>query len=117
MGVWVLMVIVAVFAGLFATSRDYFLKKPTQLSGTVTFRGAPIKSGVILLTPKNPSGVAASIPIINGAYSMKSPVTPGVFSVGIKDNGAGLPARFALPTASGLTVDVREGMNSIDFNF
>ena len=37
--------------------------------------------------------------------------------VGIRDNGAGLPARYALPKASGLTVDVREGMNVLDFAF
>jgi hypothetical protein len=117
MSVWALMVIVAMFAGLFAMWRGSFLKTPTHLSGTVTFRGTPIKNGIILITPNAPSGSAASTPIVNGAYNMKLPVEPGRYSVGIRDNGAGLPARYALPKASGLTVDVREGMNVLDFAF
>jgi hypothetical protein len=110
------MVIVAVFAGLFAAWRGSFLKTPTQLSGTVTHQGAPIKNGVILFAPNAPSGSAASTPIVNGAYTMKSPVVPGIYSVGVRDNRPGFPARYALPKASGLTVDVREGMNTFDFN-
>lgn len=116
MSVWALMVIVGVFAGLFAASRGYFLKKPAQLSGIVSFQGVPIKNGVILITPNNPSESAASTPIVNGAYIMKSHVVPGRYSVCIKDYRAGFPARYGLPNASGLTVDVREGMNTMDFD-
>jgi hypothetical protein len=102
----------------------------SQVSGTVTYRGAPLTKGTISFMPVTGTNTSTG-EIANGKYSLSTftkgdGVPPGEYKVAItaweKEPGMGetgvslLPAKYLDANSSGLTANVKpEGSQTIDF--
>jgi hemoglobin len=92
-------------------------KKPAgtaSIDGKVLFEGAPLKGGMIVFTSKE--GKAEGVIAVDGTYKVGK-VSPGEYSVSIDGaKGAAVPARYKDPKTSGLSFEIKNGENRVDFN-
>jgi len=105
------------FIGAFAIFGSIIAAAPAsgaelgQATGVVTFEGKPLAEGKITLYRENGQFVGAKIK--DGEYAIDF-VPTGMFRVTLE--GKGVPAKYALEEASGLTVTVVAGKNAFNFD-
>ncbi len=95
----------------------------TTVSGAVTFDGKPLPAGTMNFDSTE-SGIGTSISISEGRYATnRVPLGPNTVTIetdsllfGSAHLHTKIPAKYADPTKSGLTVDVKPGENeNVDF--
>lgn len=91
----------------------------TTVTGTVTFNGAPLKAGNISFDSTK-SGMSSSVSIgEDGRYGTnRVPIGPNVVTIETDSLRYGsphlyvkIPGKFADPSKSGFTIDVKAGIN------
>lgn len=88
-------------------------------SGTITFQGKPLAEGAVLfvsLDQKSPKVVVSKIK--DGGYTAKD-LVPGKYVVAVesaKDGKSLVPTKYATTDTSGLTVTVKGGTNTVNFD-
>lgn len=89
-----------------------------SLSGRVTVNGQPVEGGTVSLTTadaKTAEGQFAAALVKDGTYAIKgSGLPPGQYVVAV--TGKGVPAKYGKADTSGLTVDVKPGAGTFDFD-
>lgn len=91
----------------------------TSISGAVTFNGAPLKAGTIRFDSNDKAiGTSASIGSDGRYGTNRIPLGQSTVTIETESLQYGsphlytkIPAKYADPTKSGLTVDVKEGTN------
>lgn len=84
---------------------------PGTLKGKVTLNGKPLGDGTVTLVDKDNKSTEGKVK--DGSYEIKE-VKTGDYKVGIK--GDGVAARYTDPTKSELTISVKSGSNTKDFD-
>jgi hypothetical protein len=107
--------------------------KTAPVKGTVTYNGKPVPQGSIMFQPEQ--GPAATANIKNGSYSLKTYRNDDgavlgkhkVTVISLEDQSGRLPEernplpppivplKFSFPDKSGLTAEVKDEPNTIDF--
>ena len=107
------------------------------VKGKVSYNGKAVKNGMIMFTPEGEGNAANGSLEADGSYQLTTFVAndgarPGKYKVSIQvfpgaDEGGGLPGqefagkkppippKYGQPTSSGLTAEVKDVDNSIDF--
>ncbi|HXG10066.1 MAG TPA: hypothetical protein VNK04_09780 [Gemmataceae bacterium] len=108
--------------------------KTAPVEGTVTYKGKPVPYGTVMFQPDD--GPAATGEIRNGRYVLKTyregdgaiPGTHRVTIISLEDQSnrlpeeraplppAIVPLKYSFPDKSGLTAEVKDGPNTIDFH-
>ncbi len=94
------------------------MPKSKGVSGTVTYKGKPLATGTVTfvsLTQAKPKVVIADVK--DGAFTVAESLPAGKYVVAVssqKDDKELLPAKFTTMSASGLTVEVKAGSQSLD---
>jgi hypothetical protein len=110
---------------------------PTAIRGLALYRGEPLAGGTVVFTPNAEKGSAGPIatgtiqpdgsfsletpdgkPIAAGWYRVAVAAGPGMVDIQTVDRPyPGLPARYRIPTLSGLEREVKSGMeNRFEFD-
>ena len=109
--------------------------KTYPADGKVSYRGQPVTSGMILLTPKDSGHAATGSLEKNGSFRLTTfqkndGAVPGTYRVAIQvfpAEGAGLPGaefggkappvpqKYASAASSDLTAEIKAGENHLDF--
>ena len=120
--------VAALFIGLVLPSCETELASPVPVRGTVYYRNAPLRGGVLVFTPdpvRNGDGPMSHAEIQkDGTYVLRTEsalgAIPGWHRVTVSSFGEGTPAlhpRFGDPEHSGLSFEVKPGReNVIDIN-
>jgi hypothetical protein len=90
-----------------------------SLSGHVTINGKPVEGGTVSLTTAGAKAAegefAAALIHADGTYALKgSGLPPGQYAVAI--TGKGVPEKYGKADTSGLTVEVKPGAGTFDFD-
>ena len=114
-----MMIIVAVVALALSWVNWMRRPRPFPVSGTITYNGKPVAKGKIALLPRDPAGQQATSQIIGGKYSLTSfalddGAISGSYDVVLVSPS--IPAKYQSQSTSGLTVVIRQGANTFDFD-
>jgi hypothetical protein len=82
------------------------------VAGEVTYKGQPLTDATITFHLEDDQFVGAKIK--NGKFRVDR-VPVGVVKVSIESKKAPLPAKFASPETSGLSVEVKKGKVTVNF--
>src|SRR4051794_34003705 len=104
-----ILVLTACFALLVSTS--LVRAGDGKVSGIVTVKGQPLEAGKVFFHLDHGEFVGAKVK--DGKYAV-SRVPEGTRKITVE--GKGVPARYASEDASGLTVEVKEGIMAFDVN-
>jgi hypothetical protein len=109
--------------------------KTYPVTGKVTYRGQPVTSGMVLLTPEGSGHAATGNLDKDGSFRLTTfqkddGAVPGKYQVAVQvfpDDGAGLPGaefagkkppvpqKYMSPQSSGLIAEIKVGENNLDF--
>lgn len=97
----------------------------TTVSGTVTFNGAPLQAGTISFDSTE-SGLSSAASIGEGGRygTNRVPIGPNIVTIDTESLRYGsphlyvkIPGKYADPSSSGFTIDVKAGLNeNVDFD-
>jgi hypothetical protein len=113
------MVVVAIAAVVLAIVTWSPGPRPSRVKGTITYIGQPLATGKIVFAPTNPRGQQATGQITGGKYALTTfaandGAIPGAYAISILSTG--IPAKYQSQSTSGLTVQVQQSGNVIDFD-
>ncbi|MCA9115024.1 MAG: hypothetical protein KDA79_08055 [Planctomycetaceae bacterium] len=101
----------------------------SQVAGTVTFDGSPVKAGLINFEA-SAAGHAAQAKIEDGSFKVEAPIPPGSYKVSVTPPASGppvpgessplpeaadIPEKYRTLESSDLKAEIREGDNNLEF--